>query len=198
MITASTKYHGITHLYTGETYIKDICRTYCSQKYLREELECETYAYLNEMPEEKFLFLFNSKAIRWYIAGLIKNQVRSVTSKFYRTHLRPQIIEDEFEAKHQTKYAYTYTEKGEMLNIIEEAVDTLDFYPKEMFKMYYYDNLSYQQISDYTASKNPQLRIPKTSIYHAVINAREEVINYLQNNYPDAFCNDLDSIFKNK
>ena len=191
IVTAATKYHCLAHIWSGETYVKDISSVFVSDKYLKEELMSETYLYLSEMDETKLLTLFNSGQIRYYIFGLIKNQIRSETSRFYRTHLRPQKIEDEFEDKHQTKYEYAYTEKDEQLEIISEAVDKLDFYRKELFQLYYNCNMSLMEISDYTASKNPLLRIPKTSIYHAVKSAKEDVIDYIKKNYPDLYTDDF-------
>ena len=194
MKSASTKHHGITHLFTGETYINDIINNFHTQKYIREELKGEVFQYLAEMPDEKFLYLFNNGQIRFYLYGVIKNQIRSTTSSFYRTHLRPQILEDEFESTHLNKTITHSTDTMELISIIEEAVNKLDFYRKELFKMYYYDNMSYGQISEFTAAKNPQTRIPKNSIWSAVKSAREEVIEYLKINYKDAFYNDLDLI----
>lgn len=192
MKSATTKYHGITHMYTGETYIKDIIATLSTDKYLKDELAAETYMALNEMPEDKFLYLFNHGQIRWYCCGMIRNQIRSTTSKFYRSHLRPQKVEDEFDASIHIKSLYEHsTDKEEMVAIIDEAVDTLDFYRKELFKLYYYANMSYGQISDYTAKKNTLLRIPKNSIWSAVKSAREEVVIYLKKNYADAFDEEI-------
>lgn len=189
--TADTKYHCLNMLFTGATYIKDISSVFATDKYIKEELMSETYLYLSEMEDSKLITLFNSGQIRYYIFGLIKNQIRSTTSKFYRTHIRPQKLEDEFEAKHQNKFDYAYTEKEEMLEIISEAVNTLDFYRKELFQLYYNANMSLMEISDYTAQKNPILRIPKTSIYHAVKSAKEDVIAYISKHYPDLYSDDF-------
>jgi hypothetical protein len=71
------------------------------------------------------------------------------------------------------------------MNIIAEAVDSLDFYRKELFTLYYYDCMSLMNISDFTAQKNPTLRIPKTSIWHAVNSAKKEVLDFITKNYPD-------------
>jgi DNA-directed RNA polymerase specialized sigma24 family protein len=175
------------HLGTGETYINDICTNFISSKYLQEELEAETYLAIAEMPEDKLLFLFNHKQLRYYVYGMIRNQIRSKSSKFYRSHVRPQILEDEFESKHmKDTFNFNYNVQ-EQTEIIREAMETLDFYRKKLFEMYYFDDMSYMQISDYTASKNKFLRIPKPSIWNAVKSAREEVIEYIQKNYKDSF-----------
>jgi hypothetical protein len=184
MITASTKYHGLNHIATGETFIHDICSTFINDAYLKEELEAEVYLYLAELPEDKFLTLFNSGQIKFYSYGMTKNQIRSKSSKFYRSHIRPQLIEDEFDTQHHLKYKCNQ-DKDEKMNIIAEAVDSLDFYRKELFTLYYYDNMSLMNISDFTASKNANLRIPKTSIWHAVNSAKKEVLEFITKNYPD-------------
>jgi len=192
MKSATTKYHGITHMYTGETFIRDIIANLSTDKYLKDELAAETYMALQEMPDEKFLYLFNNNQIRFYCYGMIKNQIRSTTSKFYRSHLRPQKVEDAFDAAVHIKSLYEHsTDKEEMVAIIDEAVDRLDFYRKELFKLYYYANMSYGEISDYTAKKNAQLRIPKSSIWSAIKSAREEVVIYLKKNYADAFDEEI-------
>lgn len=185
MISASTKYHGLNHIATGETFISDICHTFTKDAYLLEELEAEVFLYLAELPEDKFLTLFNTKQIKFYCYGMTKNQIRSKSSKFYRSHLRPQLIEDEFETKHHLNYKSNQDDM-ERMDIVKEAVDSLDFYRKELFCYYYFDCMSLMDISDYTAAKNPNLRIPKTSIWHAVNSAKQEVIEYINENYPDA------------
>jgi RNA polymerase sigma factor (sigma-70 family) len=194
-MTAATKYQALTHLWTGETYIKEICSSFCRDKFLKEELISEIFLYLNELEENKLLNLFNTKQLRYFIVGMAKNQIRSKTSKFYRTYIRPDFSSDEFDVnKHETnKHDYAWTEKKEKIDIVEEAVDKLDFYRKELFRLYYMQNMSLMEISDWTASKNVNTRIPKTSIFNAIKSAKKDVFEYINNNYPDAYFDIKDS-----
>jgi DNA-directed RNA polymerase specialized sigma24 family protein len=131
--------------------------------------------------------------MRWYVYGFFKNQIRSKNSKFYRTYIRPDATSDELKPHHITEHDNNLTDDNkELLEIIEEAMDTLDFYRKELFRLYYFESMSYQQISDYTARKqNGILRIPKNSIWHAVTSAKRDIIAYIKQNYPDAFDENL-------
>jgi hypothetical protein len=183
--TASTKYHGLIHLWTGTTFIQDICASFIRDPYLKEELIAESYLYISELPEDKFLTLFNSGQLRYFCYGMCRNQIRSTSSKFYRSHIRPG-NSDELNQTHEKTYV-DLSDKKERMDIINEAVDTLDFYHKEMFKLYYLDNMSLMDISNFTAKKNAFTRIPKSSVFHAVKTARREVSDYIRKNYPDAF-----------
>jgi DNA-directed RNA polymerase specialized sigma subunit len=72
-----------------------------------------------------------------------------------------EIQDDEFDADREAKISF-----------IEGQLDKLDWYDRQMAKLYFEENMSYQKIAEFT-------KIPKTSCYNSIT----QIKNKIKNNY---------------
>lgn len=188
-VSAHTLHQAHCFISSACTYIKEVCKNVSKgNTYHTEEMTQMIYLALLEMKEEKIIHLINNNQLRYYVIGMITNQLKSVTSDFYRKYRRTEANETEFENWHSKHYEFNY-DKFEQLELIDsflkEKNNNASFkmpngnsYEVELFELYYKDNMSYGDISIKTG-------IPKTSIYNSVKLVKEELILFLYNNYPE-------------
>jgi DNA-directed RNA polymerase specialized sigma subunit len=72
-----------------------------------------------------------------------------------------ELPEDEFDGLKEAK-----------IEFIEKEIEHLDWYDKQLVKLYFYDNLSYRKIAELT-------KIPKTSIYNGITSIKNKIKNKL-------------------
>lgn len=67
------------------------------------------------------------------------------------------IPEDEFDALKEAKISF-----------IEGEIKNMEWYEREMVKLYFYEGMSYRKISEYT-------NIPKTSVYNSITQIKNKI-----------------------
>ena len=117
---------------------------------------------LTDKNQEKILVMAETNQLHYYFVSILIRNYNSSTSRFHYQYRKP--IEN-FTDKdvysidiEQDDYDHSLEPK---IEFIEENIKDLSFYDKKMLEYYYYDGMSYQQISDLT-------RIPKTSVWNTV------------------------------
>lgn len=176
---------------TNDKYYDDVLESYLRDKSERNEFRQEMWIILLEMKEEKLIDYYDRKILKYIYIGIINNQLKSSSSpwhtKFrkFRTLLVDDsvVFKDVFdisakdgtlistlafvddfdeikELKLNDEIKLDYINK-ELKNIIKNnPVMVRDV---EVFKMHFYERLSYQKISDKT-------KISKTNVFVYVNN----------------------------
>ena len=189
LFSAITRQDAVNHIGTGLTFVSEICKNVSKgNSYHAQEMTQIIYLSLLEMPEQKIMHLINNNQIKYYIVGMITNQLKSQTSDFYRKYKRNEQSEVEFESWHSSSYEFDYDryEQMDIINqfLIEKNKESTfrmpngNSYEVELFEMYYKDNLSYGQMAIKTG-------IPKPSCFKTVSNLKNELKEYIQTNYPE-------------
>ena len=139
---------------------KEVLYKYFPKKDIRDEFNQELILYIFEHPE-RIIEVWNSKSFKYYYIGLVKNQVLSNDSNWHNKFRKPQqqLIDELPEQTEEPDYfeeeeIQEQKEKKKIkLRIIEQAIaHFLKLNPKskssfDIFKLYYYENLSIREIS---------------------------------------------------
>jgi RNA polymerase sigma factor (sigma-70 family) len=72
-----------------------------------------------------------------------------------------EIPDDEFDGLKEAK-----------IEFIEKQIEHLDWYDRQLVKLYFYEGLSYRKIADLT-------KIPKTSVYNGITSIKSKIKNKL-------------------
>lgn len=117
---------------------------------------------LTDKNQEKILVMAENNQLHYYFVSILIRNYNSSTSRFHYQYRKPienftdkDVYDMDIE---QDDYDHSLEPK---IEFIEENIKDLSFYDKKMLEYYYYDGMSYQQISDLT-------RIPKTSVWNTV------------------------------
>jgi len=117
---------------------------------------------LTDKNQEKILVMAETNQLHYYFVSILIRNYNSSTSRFHYQYRKPienftdkDVYDMDIE---QDDYDHSLEPK---IEFIEENIKDLSFYDKKMLEYYYYDGMSYQQISDLT-------RIPKTSVWNTV------------------------------
>jgi len=104
---------------------------------------------LTDKNQEKILVMAETNQLHYYFVSILIRNYNSSTSRFHYQYRKP--IEN-FTDKdvysmdiEQDDYDHSLEPK---IEFIEENIKDLSFYDKKMLEYYYYDGMSYQQISD--------------------------------------------------
>jgi RNA polymerase sigma factor (sigma-70 family) len=128
---------------------------------------------LTDKNEEKIQSLIDKNQMQYYFVSILIRNYHSSTSRFHYEYRKiddyradkdvyeVEIQDDEFDADREAKISF-----------IEGQLDKLDWYDRQMAKLYFEENMSYQKIAEFT-------KIPKTSCYNSIT----QIKNKIKNNY---------------
>lgn len=149
-----------------------------------EDFYQDLFIIMSDKDEKKMLEILNRGEMFAYIYIIIKNNLRSNTSRYYYTYRKPQ----GYEYNEIMDYRESYdNNKDELLKDIEESYTILNnkirmylelegnnnvskYYQKEIFFMYYSDNedITYRKMGE-------KLDIPYVSIFNTVSSMRKKI-----------------------
>ena len=154
----TTRDDVMKHLLTDKFY-DDVLVTYLSDKAERNEFRQEMWIILLEMPLSKLIKYYDDKCLKYVYIGIINNQIKSSSSPWHRKFRMNQPME---------YFDYFSTEDDSMINIdnavirdvrinyIEEKLKYLEkkdpylFRDIQIFRMHFYEKLSYRKIEKKT------------------------------------------------
>ena len=178
---------------TDDRYYNDVLESYLKNKSERNEFRQEMWIILLEMKEEKLIDYYDRKILKYIYIGIINNQLKSSSSPWHTKFrkFRTLLVDDSIVFKDVFRQDYP-AKDGTLINTLAFVDDfdeikelklndeiKLDYINKELkkivknnpvmirdvevFKMHFYDRLSYQKISDKT-------KISKTNVFVYVNN----------------------------
>lgn len=124
---------------------------------------------LTDKNEEKIQLLIEKKQLHYYFVSILIRNYHSSTSRFHYIYRKGSDIrsdkdvyeldipEDEFDAVKEAKISF-----------IEGEIKDMEWYEREMVKLYFYEGMSYRKISEYT-------KIPKTSVYNSINQIKNKI-----------------------
>ena len=128
---------------------------------------------LTDKDGEKIQSLIDKDQLHYYFTAILIRNYHSSTSRFHYIYRKGSdmisdkdvyevdVPEEEFDALREAK-----------INFIEKQIEHLDWYDKQLVKLYFYENLSYRKIAELT-------KIPKTSIYNGITSIKNKIKNKL-------------------
>lgn len=178
---------------TDDKYYDDVLESYLRDKSERNEFRQEMWIILLEMKEEKLIDYYDRKILKYIYIGIINNQLKSSSSPWHTKFrkFRTLLVDDSIVFKDVFRQDYP-AKDGTLISTLPFVDDfdeikelklndeiKLDYINKELkkivnnnpvmirdvevFKMHFYDRLSYQKISDKT-------KISKTNVFVYVNN----------------------------
>ena len=128
---------------------------------------------LVDKDEEKIQLLIDKNQLQYYFTAILIRNYHSSTSRFHYQYRKAsdmisdkdvygvEVPEDEFDGFKEAK-----------IEFIEKQIENMDWYDKQLVKLYFYDNMSYRKIAELT-------KIPKTSIYNGITSIKNKIKNKL-------------------
>lgn len=128
---------------------------------------------LTDKDGEKIQKMIDANQLHYYFTAILIRNYHSSTSRFHYIYRKGSdmisdkdvyevdVPEEEFDALREAK-----------INFIEKQIEHLDWYDKQLVKLYFYENLSYRKIAELT-------KIPKTSIYNGITSIKNKIKNKL-------------------
>ena len=114
--------------------------------------------------------MVDSNQLHYYFVSILIRNYNSSTSRFHYKYRKPNEKYSDVDVYNinveEEDFDYSIEPK---IEFIEDVIEDLDWYERRMLELYYYDGLSYQEISDLT-------KIPKTSVWNTVT----KTINYIK------------------
>lgn len=178
---------------TNDKYYNDVLESYLKNKSERDEFRQEMWVILLEMNDDKIIDYYDRKILKYIYIGIINNQLKSSSSPWHTKFrkFKSLLVDDSIVFK-DTYRQDAPADSGTLINnlifiddfdeVKELKLDNeikLDYISKELkkiikenpmmvrdvevFKMHFYDKLSYQKISNIT-------KISKTNVYVYVNN----------------------------
>jgi DNA-directed RNA polymerase specialized sigma24 family protein len=144
-LTASTISQVLNYIayYSGFTFVKEMCER--NGQLDGGDLYQDLFLIVADYPPSKILNIFNAGQMQYWLSGVIINQTHSSTSPFFKNYKKALPI-DEWAAEVE----WGDIEKDIQLSEIEKALSKLDWYDREVFKMYFYERKSYRAIQKET------------------------------------------------
>ncbi len=154
----------ITKHILEDKFYDDVLLTYLKNKEERNEFRQELWLILLEMPRHKLIGYYDTKCLKYIYIGIINNQIKSNTSPWHRK------FRNEKQGKLFTEYNETKDLREDDINstkeikkkdeikikYIEDKLNELELkdpYLKRditIFKMHFYDKMSYRKIAKKT------------------------------------------------
>ncbi len=128
---------------------------------------------LTDKDKEKIQSLIDKNQLHYYFTAILIRNYHSSTSRFHYQYRKAsdmisdkdvygvEIPDDEFDGLKEAK-----------IEFIEKQIEHLDWYDRQLVKLYFYEGLSYRKIADLT-------KIPKTSVYNGITSIKSKIKNKL-------------------
>ena len=124
---------------------------------------------LIDKDQEKIQKMIDANQLHYYFTAILIRNYHSSTSRFHYQYRKGsdmisdkdvyevEVPDDEFDGFKEAK-----------IDFIEKQIEHLDWYDKQLVKLYFYDNMSYRKIAELT-------KIPKTSIYNGITSIKNKI-----------------------
>ena len=132
----------------------------------REDLKQEVFLVLCSTDSQKILQLHESKQLKFYATRIMLNMIQSKTSRFFYSFRKNTPVE--LSNNLPIKDEQYDTSIDDTINKVEESIDELSWYKKELFKLYVEYNCNASKLSRET-------RIPIRSIYQTIKEIKKEI-----------------------
>lgn len=124
---------------------------------------------LTDKDQEKIQKMIDASQLHYYFTAILIRNYHSSTSRFHYIYRKGSDIisdkdvygidvpEEEFDALKEAKISF-----------IEEEIQKLDWYSREMVKLHFYEGMSFRKISELT-------KIPKTSCWNTIQDIKNKI-----------------------
>lgn len=131
----------------------------------------ELYVWLFEMDKEKLDKIYEGGGLLWYCIRTLSLMLNSKNSRYYYKYNKYyEFIDGNLSVNNITDMSYmTSTSTYKLLEEIDNIVDELYWYDKELFKLYYYQGNTLHGLAEQTG-------ISRTSIFNTI----KRVKNYIK------------------
>lgn len=154
----TTRDQVIKHMITDK-YYDNVLTSYLSKKSERDEFRQELWLIILEMPESKLIKYYDGKCLKYVYIGIINNQIKSSSSPWHRKFRMNQPLEYVDNEVVDLNVEINITNKTiaeTRLQYIESKLSYLEqkdpylYRDIAIFRMHYYDKLSYRKIQKLT------------------------------------------------
>lgn len=124
---------------------------------------------LVDKDQEKIQLLIDKNQLHYYFTAILIRNYHSSTSRFHYIYRKGsdmiaekdvyevEVPDDEFDGLKEAKISF-----------IEKQIEHLDWYDRQLVKLYFYENMSYRKIAELT-------KIPKTSVYNGITSIKNKI-----------------------
>lgn len=124
---------------------------------------------LTDKNVEKIQSLIDKNQLQYYFVSILIRNYHSSTSRFHYQYRKGsdliadndvynmEVLDEGFDYDTEAKIAF-----------IEDEINNLEWYDKQMVKLYFEEGMSYQKISEFT-------KIPKTSCYNSITQIKNKI-----------------------
>lgn len=157
------KFMCIINELTKEELYKDLCEGYTTNGYIADELYQEFFIVILEYDKDKICKMYDSNQLKYFCVGIIRRMIRSKTSPFYNKIRKFDVISGEIGEKsvinnnnNNSDYDDNLLEmrllESNVLDKIEQCLRDEEiknpkfWYSATLFKMYYYQKMTYRKI----------------------------------------------------
>jgi DNA-directed RNA polymerase sigma subunit (sigma70/sigma32) len=146
---------------------KNICKTDFAQDLLHEALfVCLQY------PEEKMEFIKKDGKLFFFVARIMANMYHSKTSQYYYKIARFYDKHNLYDCKKMSQIIFTNNKSdNQKIQIIENLLNKLYWYDREMFKLYYFGELDGKKYTLQTLAE--KTNISRRSIFTTIKNVKK-------------------------
>lgn len=146
----------------------NICKKMVGGNPIYKDLYQELVITLLEYPEEKIFRIPNVNQAKYFIIGILCNQVHSNRSSFHKTYRTSIPFEERFIEKTE-EYDY-FTDKR--IEEVEKAIESEHWFDKELFKLYLNQG-TYDNIEKKTG-------IDRSFVFRTIKKTKQRIINKLK------------------
>ena len=117
---------------------------------------------LTDKNEEKIQLLIDKNQLHYYFVSILIRNYHSSTSRFHYQYRKGSDLIADTDVYNVDVPEEQFDElKEAQLTFIEKELGDLQWYDREMVRLYFEEGMSYQKISEFT-------KIPKTSCYNTI------------------------------
>jgi len=124
---------------------------------------------LTDKNEEKIQLLIDKNQLQYYFVSILIRNYHSSTSRFHYQYRKGSDLKADNDVYNiqVPDEGFDY-DKEAKITFIEGELDELEWYDRQMVKLYFEEGMSYQKISEFT-------NIPKTSCYNTVTQIKNKI-----------------------
>lgn len=153
-----TTIDDVTKHLVSDKFYNDVLESYLSDKGERDEFRQEMWIILLEMPQYKLIKYYDMKCLKYIYIGIINNQIKSSSSPWHRKFRmnKPQEYFDNYQQDTTDEDIDNKIIKDIRIEYIENKLKQLEikdpylYRDIQIFKLHYYEKLSYRKIQKKT------------------------------------------------
>ena len=130
----------------------------------------ELMVWIFEMPEEKLNKIYDGGGLLWYCIRSLSLMLNSKNSRYYYKYRKfYELVDSNIQVGNVRDVSHdNQTAKYKLLQDIDDIVEDLYWYDKELFKLYYYSGNTLHGLAEQTG-------ISRTSIFNTIKRVKEYI-----------------------